>query len=184
MMRWDILNELIQRNGYSSYLEIGVQDPNSCFNKINCKDKVSVDPEPRGECSFIGTSDQFFFQNNKKFDLIFIDGLHYSEQVVKDVLNSLKFLNEGGTIMCHDTLPTTEKMQWRYNHGEEWTGDVWKAIVALRTMNLNIVVKTINTDYGCTLIQEGKAEPLYVYAPEWEDFLRNKEQWMNITNTL
>lgn len=180
MMRWDILNYLINRYGYTSYLEIGVQDANSCFNKIQVNDKISVDPAPRNYCDFVGTSNEFFFQNNRKFDLIFIDGLHHKEQVVMDVLNALECLNEGGTIMCHDTLPTTERMQQRFDHGGEWTGDVWKAIVELRTMNVDITVRTINTDYGCTLIQRGKPQPLFVVAPEWEDYVRNREQWMNI----
>ena len=31
------------------------------------------------------TSDEFFIQNKNTFDLIFIDGLHIYEQVIKDI---------------------------------------------------------------------------------------------------
>ena len=36
------------------------------------------------------------------FDIIFVDGLHEKQQVKKDILNSIKFLKDGGTIICHD----------------------------------------------------------------------------------
>jgi len=39
MYRYDIINALIRKNKYKTYLEIGVRD-NHCFNKINIKDKV------------------------------------------------------------------------------------------------------------------------------------------------
>ena len=57
------------------------------------------------------TSDEFFEQNKEKFDIVFIDGLHHSEQVYKDILNSLNILNEDGTIICHDMNPTEEFRQ-------------------------------------------------------------------------
>ena len=51
------------------------------------------------------TSDDFFRDNKEKFDLIFIDGLHETNQVDRDIENSLKFINKGGTILLHDCLP-------------------------------------------------------------------------------
>ena len=51
------------------------------------------------------TSDEFFSQNKETFDLIFIDGLHIHEQVLKDIDNSLNVLNENGVILLHDCLP-------------------------------------------------------------------------------
>ncbi len=42
------------------------------------------------------TSDDFFRQyQGPPFDLIFIDGLHLSEQVLTDVRNSLDWLSPG-----------------------------------------------------------------------------------------
>ena len=38
------------------------------------------------------TSDDFFKQNKKKYDCIFIDGLHTYKQVKNDILNSIKFM--------------------------------------------------------------------------------------------
>ena len=36
------------------------------------------------------TSDQFFLQNDKNYDLVFLDGLHTYEQTIKDIKRGLK----------------------------------------------------------------------------------------------
>ncbi len=43
MTRYELINILIARRGYTSYLEIGV-DQGECFNKVKCDRKVGVDP--------------------------------------------------------------------------------------------------------------------------------------------
>jgi hypothetical protein len=45
--RWDVINILIRKNDYKSYLEVGTQNPNSNFNKIEAEHKVSIDPFPK-----------------------------------------------------------------------------------------------------------------------------------------
>jgi predicted O-methyltransferase YrrM len=65
--------------------------------------------------------------NTGKFDIVFIDGLHISEQVVMDIQNSLDVLNPKGTIVMHDCLPINEAAQSRERLGDHWNGDVWKA---------------------------------------------------------
>ena len=169
MKRTDIINAFIQKYGYKSYLEVGTQDPSSNFDKINVEHKVSIDPFPRGEVTFVGTSDEYFesITDDVKYDIIFIDGLHHSDQVLKDVNNALEHLNDRGTIICHDCLPTTEKMQEREDHGGEWTGDVWKAIAELRVERIDLDIKVVDTDYGCGIIRMGSNVP---YEPLTENY--------------
>lgn len=159
--RWDLINILIEKHNYKSYLEVGTQDPTSNFDKINVEYKFSIDPYPRGEVDFIGTSDEYFesISSEVKFDIIFIDGLHHSDQVLKDIENSLNHLTNSGTIVCHDCLPTTEHMQQRDDHGGVWTGDVWKAIAELRVKRIDLDIKVIDTDLGCGLIKRGTNIP-------------------------
>jgi predicted O-methyltransferase YrrM len=45
---------------------------------------------------------KLFAKNTKKFDIVFVDGLHIEEQSTKDIHNALKVLNENGTIVVHD----------------------------------------------------------------------------------
>jgi hypothetical protein len=42
--RTEIINYLLTKTESQNYLEIGVRDPDSNFNKIICKNKYSVDP--------------------------------------------------------------------------------------------------------------------------------------------
>ncbi len=86
MKRTDIINALIQKYGYKSYLEVGTQDPTSNFDKVNAECKVSIDPFPRGEVTFVGTSDEYFksISDDVKYDIIFIDGLHHDDQRAPD----------------------------------------------------------------------------------------------------
>ena len=159
--RWDVINILIRKNNYKSYLEVGTQDPTSNFNKIEIQHKVSIDPFPRGEVTFVGTSDEYFesISEDVKYDIIFIDGLHHNDQVLKDIENSLNHLSNTGIIVCHDCLPTTEHMQERNDHGGVWLGDVWKAIAELRVERIDLDIKVIDTDLGCGLIKTGTNVP-------------------------
>lgn len=182
-MRWDIINYLIEQNNYTNYLEIGVQDYYSCFDKIKAANKTSVDPFPRNICDYVMTSNQFFEQLNKdiKYDIVFVDGLHLWEQVWLDIVNSLRHLKDGGTIVVHDCLPTNESMQVRNDHGGEWTGDVWKAIVKFRE-DKNLEIATVDHDYGCGIIRRGNQTTVSVNndSLSWEQFVVNKSEWLNV----
>jgi hypothetical protein len=159
-MRWDIINYLAENNQYKRYLEIGVQDYYSNCDKIRVEYKYAVDPAPKNKCDFIGTSDEFFAQHdvNSKFDLIFIDGLHQSDQVLKDINNSLAVLSDGGTIVVHDCLPEAEYQQVREDNNREWTGDVWKAVAILKGTREDLDIKVVDHDWGCGIIRRGSQE--------------------------
>jgi hypothetical protein len=187
MKRTDIINALIQKYGYKSYLEVGTQDPASNFDLINAEYKVSVDPFPRGEVTFAGTSDEYFesISEDVKYDIIFIDGLHHNDQVLRDIENSLNHLSEIGTIVCHDCLPTTELMQERDDTGREWTGDVWKAIAELRVERIDLDIKVVDTDYGCGIIRRGTNIPYETSANYKSYYHYNNNKWnmLNIIST-
>ena len=173
MNRIDIINSFIQKYGYKSYLEIGCQYDQT-FKKINVERKVGVDPEVGGTMKM--TSDEYFAQNSEKFDIIFIDGLHHSEQVLKDIDNSLKILNKGGVIVVHDLLPTNLEMQLVPRITKAWTGDVWKAWVNLRMNKGNLNMVCIDTDMGCGIIRRGKQAKLVTKsAIEYKNFEKNKK---------
>lgn len=170
MNRTEIIQKLINKVNGKSYLEIGM-GPGNNFNTIICNKKVCVDPTPTVPVTFSLTSDDFFKQNKDKFDIIFIDGLHWSEQVYKDIINSIEVLNKGGYIICHDMNPNSEFIQ-RYPQPKlesEWTGDCWKAWVKLRMERDDLNMYVINTDYGCGVITKGKQDKLIVSGElTWE----------------
>ena len=153
--RVDFLNRLVAANRGSDYLEIGCAG-DLCFSRVQAPRKVGVDPSRGGTVR--ATSREFFAANADTFDLIFVDGLHHHEQVVEDVRSSLEALRPGGVVVLHDCLPLTCKAHYREQSQLVWNGDVWKALVEVRTWpevdtatclidhGLGIVVPRPNTD--------------------------------------
>jgi len=180
--RWDLITNIIRIKKFSSYLEIGCDDDSS-FKKINLPRKVGVDPYSGG--NFKGTSDNFFSINKEKFDCIFIDGLHEYNQVLRDIKNSLNFLNDNGIILVHDTLPPNIHQQAVPRYKKIWNGDVWKAIVKLRTKeNYDIVTCKINQ--GLSNIRKIKNKKILNLKKKdykklkFKDFFYNHEEYMRI----
>jgi hypothetical protein len=183
MTRTDIINFLAKKINANSYLEIGVREPTGNFNHIDCVSKVAVDPNPLDPVVLPITSDEFFSTNTSKFDIIFIDGLHHANQVEMDINNSLKILNEGGYIICHDMNPTTELMQIIPIQTEsEWTGDCWRAWIKLRSTNPKLNMEVVDTDFGVGIISVGKQKLLKLSNknPTYDEFVSNKKEWLNL----
>ena len=150
--RWDLIKKIIKEKKFNSYLEIGCDDDYS-FSQIEVEKKIGVDPYSGG--NYKGTSDEFFLRNSECFDCIFIDGLHEYDQVYKDIINSLKFLNKGGIILLHDCLPASVHQQAVPRYKKIWNGDVWKAIVNIRT-NADYDTITCYIDHGVSIIRKQK----------------------------
>jgi hypothetical protein len=133
------------------------------------------------------TSDEFFKSIENKnvlYDFVFIDGLHHTEQVDKDIINSLRHLSPNGFIMLHDSSPATYEAQLVPRIQSEWNGDVWKSIVKLRCTNPNLEIFTVDTDYGCAILKRG-SQKLYEKAPlsatlNWNYFCANRKELLNL----
>ena len=187
MSRTDIINYVIEKFGFDSYLEIGVQFPDSNYDKIIANGKVGVEPFPVGDWLNLSvvklTSDAFFkiIEPNVKYDVIFIDGLHTREQCLIDIQNSLNHLSDKGFIFVHDCLPTAEYQTSREDNGREWTGDVWKSIVDIQSEN-GIDVCTIDTDWGIGCIRKDNSKQSKTNSLEltWEDYTFYKQELLNI----
>lgn len=193
MFRYDIINKLISINNFKTYLEIGVFD-GECINKINCELKDGVDPGSENGLS-IGvnyrmTSDNFFQTvKNKKYDLIFIDGLHHTEQVDLDIKNSLNFLNLNGIIVLHDCNPPTELHTSRPRKSIQWNGDVYKSILKFRKKNSNKYV-TVDTDWGVGILFKNEFDTkqldsslIDLCLSDWNTFDKNRKEVLSLIST-
>jgi hypothetical protein len=153
-----LINRLINAERYQSYLEIGTQK-GLCYNEINCTDKTGIDPKPIETVDnlYLMDSDTFFKENSHlRFDIIFIDGLHHSDQVLADVVNSAAMLSAGGTILCHDMMPANELTQRVPRESVEWYGDTWKVGYLLLQANYDLSLKFYNFDCGILQIKLGR----------------------------
>jgi tetratricopeptide (TPR) repeat protein len=180
MDRTTLINHIARKIRAKSYLEIGVWN-GANFQQISCRNKIGVDPDPESPATLKITSDDFFEQNKETFDIIFIDGLHHADQVEKDIINSLKVLNEGGFIVCHDMNPQKKEHQVVPFNGGVWNGDCWRAFVKLRQERSDLVMFTVDTDHGCSVIKKGHQELLKIEEEiTYENFDKNRKKWLNL----
>ena len=145
------LSKTIAKKGYDNckYLEIGCFD-NKAFDTIplHLDQKIGVDPLRGGTHRMY--SDDFFADNKKFFDVIFIDGLHTYDQCSKDVINSINCLNKDGIIILHDMLPRSKTEET-----QEYSGDVWKVAYDLsKSKNLDFIIANVDQGVGLVKISD------------------------------
>lgn len=170
--RYDLINSVIEARGFESYLEIGVRNPEDCFDRIHVARKWSVDPgfeSQANSATFALTSDEFFGQLDAgriaevpgQWDAIFIDGLHRAEQVWRDIENSLRYLAPGGVVFLHDCLPPSESFareqySWTLETDYCWNGTCWKALGRYLEVGKHAAC-VIATDWGVGFIDSSRS---------------------------
>jgi len=170
--RLDLIKLALQVTDAKSYLEIGC-DRNQIFSQLSVEHMVGVDPAKGGNVRM--TSDDFFSQNTETFDVIFIDGLHYYDQVSKDLNNALGVLKPGGIIILHDMLPISEQeaIVPIPETKQVWLGDVWRLAFDLSNrvdVNFNLIL----IDHGCGVVTKGTQTPKNVIVDTlWESYQSN-----------
>lgn len=179
MTRTQIIQSLIDLHGYKSYLELGVQNGVN-FNAVKCNNKVGVDPDRKSKATIFQPSDLFFTLNSETFDIIFIDGLHEADQVMRDLENAYVCLNKGGVIVVHDCNPEKEIHQRVPRESKIWNGDVWKAFIQFRSDDDFV----IDTDCGVGIIWQGggvhSVDLFNGLELVWTNFVQNKKRWLNL----
>lgn len=179
--RFEFINEIMARGNIDSYLEIGCCG-DSCFSRINCRQKVGVDPEQGGTLRM--TSDAFFEVNVQVFDLIFIDGLHESRQVDRDIVNALRWTSPQGIIVMHDCDPKFEVRTLVPRVSEVWNGDVWKSFVKVRSRP-DLDCATGLFDHGtAVIVKRPSTGPMAAVSENelnWDNLQRCREEWLRPT---
>ncbi len=185
--RRDVIQRCIEALGARTYLEIGVSDGRcfaavQAPTRIGV-DPIAPAPLVVAELGKPGvvyvsrTSDSFFETEAPRLlpdgvEVVFIDGLHTWAQAYRDCVNSLEYLNPDGVILLHDCLPRNEGQAMVASSPQEaatlaeaqgvpfdwaWTGDVWKAIVALR-QHPDLSTCVLDCDRGVGVVRRGANE--------------------------
>jgi hypothetical protein len=194
IQRWELMNYLIKKYKLVNYLEIGVHD-GLCIRQIVAEHKDGVDPYPGSEVggaivpeiNYPISSDDFFSlikDHDIKYDMIFIDGLHHSIQVDKDIQNALNHITDDGFIILHDCNPFVYEMQIVPRVTGLWNGDVWKSITRLRCTEPSLEVMVIDMDWGVGVVKKGKQSLYDKTSLEecliWEYFDKHRVELNNL----
>ena len=214
MDRLFFLKELFRKKNFKTYLEIGVFRGRVFFS-VPAYNKIAVDPEFQFTASkkikkifrrvsnlwakfYEKTSDDFFvhhapelFQKNK-IDVCLVDGMHEYTFALRDIENSLKFLQRNGVVLVHDCNPVSKEASVSFeeykNRGFvlDWNGDTWKAIVQLRSFRDDINVFVLDCDQGLGVITFDKPESKLKFTQEeisaltYEQLSENRKEWLNL----
>lgn len=147
-----------------SYVEIGCQHGAS-LAIARCP-AIAVDPEfeitqqlSAPTRIFRQTSEQFFKTYNLRslvsgpFDLAFIDGLHHAEAALLDFMNLEINSGPNSVIVIDDVLPADMAWTTRERHTRQWTGDVYKLPLLLRTLRPDLSVELFDiADKGMAIV--------------------------------
>lgn len=148
--RSDLINFYAKQIDAVRYLEIGVQTGRT-FEAVDLPIKVGVDPDPASKATIYCGSDQYFelIDENKKFDIIYVDGLHEAHQAYRDIENAVKHLSENGIIIVDDIAPKRHAHQTPRPTALHWTGDVWRSwFKAIHTFGDRFDMFTVDIAFG------------------------------------
>lgn len=191
MNRTAIINTLFDKYNFQSYLEVGLEYPENNFDMIHAKVKESVDPFPKGDCTHVMTSDQFFSTYpDKRFDVIFIDGMQVKDQAYRDIRNAMQILNEGGFIILHSVDPRHECLTVTYEeflkNGGCWLGTMYKAFIKAKNELPDWSCFVVGGGWGCGILTPRKIlkNDFIKHAEDlpWKRYIRNRRvilQWVS-----
>jgi len=152
----------------SRYLEIGTLTGGT-LQLASCA-SIAIDPRFQIDAEVIGekpelhlyqeTSDDFFALRDSSevlggpIDLVFLDGMHLFEFVLRDFMNIEKCCRPNSIIAIHDCVPSdpymavrssSDPLRQRSSHPEWWTGDVWKLIPVLRQHRPTLGIQVLDS---------------------------------------
>jgi len=142
----------------ANYVEIGVHKGRSLAEAGAGARCIGVDPAPniehelpRNVTIYELTSDDFFARHDPSellggpVELAFVDGMHLFEQVLRDFVNLERRSAPDGVIVLHDCIPLDATTSARERTTDFYSGDVWKATLALRRSRPDLSMVIVRT---------------------------------------
>lgn len=148
----------------ANYVEIGIQKGVSMHQALPDTPRViGIDPmpdirpviaqqRPAANAEIYELTSDEFFQRYDLTELLggsvvlaFIDGLHLFEQVLRDFANLERHSDDRTVILLHDCIPFDETTASRERTTDFYSGDVWKAVLALRRERPDLRMAIVRT---------------------------------------
>jgi hypothetical protein len=169
LLRHELLKGLHESLAPRTYFEIGVHVGMSLT--LSRTRSVGVDPffkitrEIRCDAHLVrATSDEFFARRHPfahfdepVIDLAFIDGMHLSEYLLRDVMNTERYTHAASVVVLDDMLPRSDNEAARDRDGaglakRAWAGDVYKVIDTFRALRPDVVLLEVDTKPTGTVV--------------------------------
>jgi len=99
-----------------------------------------------------------WYRGGTILDLVFIDGMHLFEYVLRDFMNVERYAGPTSVIVIDDMLPRTIDEAARKRHTTAWTGDVYKLAAVLGQHRPDLILLPMDTEPTGTLVVLG-ADP-------------------------
>ncbi len=193
-IRWtthadDVINYLLASFGGDRYTELVMDGQSPYLGAVNAPVKRSVPfglHAPRAAAVHDA-------------DVVFVDSSHDEDDCLQVLEACLAEARDSAAIVVHDSNPPTEWHQrpgTEYTPGSEWNGTVWKAVLRFRRSHPDIWVRTVDTDWGCTVIlpglrasrpveaffPNGPADPSALSGLGWHWFEHNRERALGLVS--
>ncbi|MSQ55730.1 MAG: class I SAM-dependent methyltransferase [Betaproteobacteria bacterium] len=151
-----------------TYVEIGVFEGKSMALAGPETDVIGIDPAPQAAVEqgprrriVAMTSDAYFAAHDlaaelggRPVELALIDGMHLCEFALRDFANLERYCAPGATILIHDVYPLDEASSSRERETSFWTGDTWRALLALRKYRPDLSVQTLaSPPFGLAVVR-------------------------------
>lgn len=185
--RVEIVQFLLSQFDQPRYLEIGVNQ-GMTFCNVSAAEKTGVDPHfsfntaeylKRNRNIYLEnmSSDVFFSTvcSMRKFDVIFLDGLHEFNQTLRDLFNSINFLSENGIIVLDDILPnsyyssisdlaTSKKVREILGiRDKSWMGDVYRVVFFIASFLQQYSYATVADSHGLMIVWKQQRDSAQLY---------------------
>jgi hypothetical protein len=192
----DIVNQLIQGFGLSSYLEYNKPRCELAIDEVVCASKQVVyipelaleaytDERLRAECLRVADvySDEVMLEpqqlldhfGERKFDLIFFDPAHVRPLVDSTLKMLPRLLSRDGMLVVHDCNPSDAKMVGPDARSGAWCGETYKAFANFHLHNPDRSL-TVDEDFGVAVILNRDLNLDYSdeFDVDYEDFSRDR----------
>jgi hypothetical protein len=155
----ELLRSFHQRLKPRTYLETGVASGKTIVLAAPGTRAVGVDPQPKiavplgpNVAIVQATSDAFFARPDAAalfgglpLDLAFIDGMHHFEYALRDFAGAERLAHPRATIVLHDCYPLDRLTAERERRTVFWSGDCWRAVLALKKYRPDLLIATVAT---------------------------------------
>lgn len=149
-----LLKQIHQQLKPSLYIEIGVQTGKSLL-LAEC-DAIGIDPMPRPNIPLqynhhllrVSSDDFFKYHADQHLrqspDLVFIDGMHLFEYVLRDFINVERYAGKNTVVVIDDIFPGHAAQAERERQTRAWTGDVWKLPALLEKYRPDLTIRKVD----------------------------------------